>query len=256
MIKPKIIVLSGYGLNCEEETAYGFQLAGGDAEIVHINDIIDKIKKLDDYQILGIPGGFAFGDHTGSGKAYANKIKNHLTDQLNSFIESDKLVIGICNGFQILTNCGLLPGALTFNESARYINRWIDLKVVNKSPWLKKIKNLSLPVAHGEGKYYLPDKELSDLKKNNQVAVKYIKGEMYKEYGLAYNPNGALSDIAGITDKTGRIFGLMPHPDRALFFTQLPHWTRLKERYLRNGKDLPEHGPGLQIFKNGVDYFK
>src|SRR3989338_4633379 len=255
MIKQKILVLSGYGLNCEEETNYGFNLAGGQSEIVHINDMIDKIKKLDDYQILCIPGGFAFGDHTGSGKAYANKLKNHLSQKLHEFVAQDKLILGICNGFQILTNLGLLPGALTYNESARYINRWIDLKTTNKTPWLKKIKNLSLPIAHGEGKYYLPDKQIQLLKSNDQIAVKYHKGEMHKEYGLPYNPNGALEDIAGVTDKTGRIFGMMPHPDRALFFTQLPNWTLLKEKYLRVDKPFPEHGPGLQIFKNGVKYF-
>lgn len=255
MIKPKVLVLSGYGLNCEEETNYGFKLGGAQAEIVHINDVIDGTKNLYNYQIMAIPGGFAFGDHIGSGKAYAHKMKNHLLDILAKFIASDKLVIGICNGFQILTAAGFLPGALTFNDSARYINRWIDLKVTGKSPWLKDIKTLSVPIAHGEGKFYAPDNLLTELKRKKMIALRYHKGEMYKLYGLPYNPNGSLDNIAGITDHTGRVLGLMPHPDRALFFTQLPHWTLLKEEYLRAGKKLPQYGPGLAIFKNGVDYF-
>lgn len=254
-MKPRVIVLSGYGLNCEEETNYGFNLAGGTSEIVHINDVIDGIKKLDNYQIMAIPGGFAFGDHIGSGKAYAHRMKNHLSPLLEKFIASDKLVIGICNGFQILTAAGFLPGALTFNENARYINRWIDLKVVGYGPWLKNITTLSVPIAHGEGKYYVPDDMLQDLKKKNMIAVQYYKGEMYNMYGLPYNPNGSLDDIAGVTDETGKIFGLMPHPDRALFFTQRPDWTLRKEEYKRIGKKIPSYGDGLRIFKNGVDYF-
>lgn len=254
-MKPKIIVLSGYGLNCEDETSYGFELAGGNPKIVHINDVINKSVRLNDFQILAIPGGFAFGDHIGAGKAYANKLNNHLDELLHQFIISDKLVIGICNGFQILTAAGFLPGALIFNDNARYTNRWIDLKISGKGPWLKNITTFSAPVAHGEGKYYLPNKELSELKKKNMIALKYCKGDMYKNYGLPYNPNGTLNDIAGVTDETGRIFGLMPHPDRALFFTQRPDWTLLKEQYRRNNKKLPEHGNGLAIFKNGIKYF-
>ncbi len=255
MTKPKVIVFAGYGLNCEEETSYGFELGGAQSEIVHINDVIDGTKNLYDYQIMAIPGGFAFGDHIGSGKAYAHKMKNHLTDILAKFIASDKLVIGICNGFQILTSAGFLPGALAFNENARYMNRWIDLKVEGKGPWLKNITSFPVPVAHGEGKFYAPDSVLSEIKRKKMVALKYHKGEMYKLYGLPYNPNGALDDIAGVTDETGKILGLMPHPDRALFFTQLPHWTSLKEEYKRKGKKIPEFGPGLAIFKNGVAYF-
>lgn len=254
-MKPKIIVLSGYGLNCEAETAYGFRLAGGNSEIVHVNDIIAGLKKLDNYQIMAIPGGFAFGDHIGSGKAYAHKIKNHLKEALEKFVSSDKLVIGICNGFQILTSTGLLPGALTFNEQARYVNRWIDLKVVGIGPWLKNIKTMSLPVAHGEGKFYLPENTLKDLQKKKMIGVNYYQGDMYQAYGLPYNPNGALKDIAGITNETGKIFGLMPHPDRALFFTQRPDWTLLKEEYKKTGKKIPDFGDGLQIFKNGIEYF-
>lgn len=255
-MKPKVIVLSGYGINGDEEMKYGFELAGADAEIVHINDVIEGSKKLSDYQIMAIGSGFAFGDHTGGGKAYANKIKNHLWEEVQTFVEADKLVLGICNGFQIITTLGLLPGALTFNTSARYVDRWIDMEVVGESPWLTNIKNLPSPTAHGEGRFYAPAKTLKALRKNRQIALRYIKGEMHEFYGLPANPNGSLDDIAGVLDESGKMLGLMPHFDRAIFFTQLPHWTYLKEKYQRGGRKLPEYGPGLVVFKNGVEYFR
>src|SRR6185295_14469750 len=160
MGKPSVIVLAGYGLNCEDETARAFELAGAKADIVHINDLIDGTKKLKNYKIMAIPGGFSFGDDTGSGKAYANKLKNHLSAQLKEFVEKDKLVIGICNGFQVLTNSGLLPGALVFNSNARYTDRWVDLKIESETPWLAGIKTLSVPIAHGEGRFVADEKTL------------------------------------------------------------------------------------------------
>src|SRR5665213_712302 len=129
--------MSGYGINCEEETKFAFELAGGNADIVHINDLIVKPEMMKQYQILAFPGGFSYGDDTGSGKAFANKFRNHLQKELDAFIARDTLTIGICNGFQIITNLGLVPGALTHNASAQYINRWIDLEVTGTSPWLK-----------------------------------------------------------------------------------------------------------------------
>jgi phosphoribosylformylglycinamidine synthase subunit PurQ / glutaminase len=266
MKKPKILVFSGYGLNCEEETKYAFELAGGSAEIVHINDLIEGIKKIKDYEILAFPGGFSYGDDTGSGNAFANKLKNHLWKDLEKFLREDKLVIGICNGFQIIVNLGLLPAtneqfgnreaALLANDNTRYTVRWVDLKVENKSPWFKGIKEISLPIAHGEGKFYAPDEVIEKIKKQNLIAAKYVEGEICKFQNLKANPNGALEDIAAITDSTGKILGIMPHPERAIFFTQLPHWTYLREAGRRNKKTTPKYGPGLQIFKNGVKYFK
>lgn len=254
-MKPKTLVFSGYGLNCEEETKYGFELAGGIADIVHINDLIDGRIKLSDYQILAIPGGFSYGDDTGSGNAYANKLRNHLWEELIRFIKQDKLIIGICNGFQILVNLGLLPAlnksygartvALMSNNSARYTVRFVDLKAENnKSPWIKGIDKLSIPIAHGEGKFYAEKKVLRELNKKKLIAFRYLA-----------NPNGSLEDVAGITDETGRILGLMPHPERALFFTQLPNWPLLAEQYRRLGKKLPHDGPGLKIFQNAFKYF-
>lgn len=255
MPKPHVIVLSGYGLNCEDETKFAFELAGAKADIVHINDLVAEKSKLKKYQILAIPGGFSYGDDTGSGKAYANKLKNHLKNELDDFINSDRLVIGICNGFQILTNLGFLPGALLPNTSARYIDRWVDLKMTGESPWTQGIKTLFSPIAHGEGRYFADGKILESLKKNNSIAATYFKGEICEYQNLPPNPNGALKNIAAVSAKDGRILGMMPHPERAMFFTQLPHWPYLKEKLRRQGKKLPTYGPGLEIFKNGVRYF-
>ena len=266
MKKPKVLVFSGYGLNCEEETKYAFELAGATADIVHINDLINGIKKIKDYQILAFPGGFAYGDDTGSGNAFANKIRNHLWRNLERFLEEDKLIIGICNGFQIIVNLGLLPAtdkqfgnrevALLVNDNTRYTVRWVDLKIENKSPWLKGIKEISLPIAHGEGRFYAPEEIMKKIKEQNLIAGKYFEGEICKFQNLKPNPNGALEDIAAITDKTGKILGIMPHPERAIFFTQLPHWTYLKEVSKRSKKTIGKYGPGLKIFKNAVNYFK
>jgi len=245
MSKPKVLVISGYGLNCETETAFAFELAGGKADIVHVNDLIAGTKRLKDYQILAIGGGFAYGDDTGSGRAYANKLMNHLSTEVKQFCAADKLVIGICNGFQVVVHAGLLPGALVHNQSARYLDRWVNLKVENDSPWLKSITTLAVPIAHGEGNFYVAPSQLKILKQNHQIALRY----------LPPNPNGSTDNIAGVTDKTGRILGLMPHPERAMFFTHLPNWPLLKEQHLRAGQPLPKFGPGLQIFQNGIQYF-
>ncbi len=252
----KVLVFSGYGLNCEEETAYGFERAGGKADIVHINDVIDGMVKLSDYDILAFPGGFAYGDDTGSGKAYGNRVKNHLAKELEAFIASGKLVIGICNGFQILSQIGILPGAVTFNESNRYIDRWVDLKAEGKSPWLTGIKSMSMPIAHGEGRYIAPKRVLADLKKNKQVAFRYYKGDTATYQDLPANPNGATENIAGVLAYDGRVLGMMPHPDRNLFTVQRPDWPLMKEAAKRKGKKLPFDSDGLKIFKNGIDYAK
>jgi len=257
----KVLVFSGYGLNCEEEVKFAFELAGAKADIVHINDVIDGKKKLSDYHILAFPGGFAYGDDTGSGKAYANRVKNHLGAELEKFLREKKLIIGICNGFQILTQLGILPGALTYNDSNRYIDRWVDLKAEGmavgekQSPWLAGVTSLSVPVAHGEGKFVADKKTLALLKKNKQIAFRYVKGEMSTYQDLPANPNGAMEDIAGVLSHDGRVLGLMPHPDRALFTTQLPNWPLLKDAACRSGGAFPEHAQGLQIFRNGISYF-
>jgi phosphoribosylformylglycinamidine synthase I len=246
--KPKIIIMSGYGLNCEEETKYAFDWAGGSADIVHINDLIEKPKILKEYQILVFPGGFSYGDDTGSGKAYANKFKNHLSQELTEFLSRDTLAIGICNGFQIMTNLGILPGALTHNSGGQYLDRWVDLKKIGKSPWLTGIEKISLPIAHGEGRYVIAEEKYIELQKNKQVALEYRKGDICKFQNLAKNPNGSEYDIAGVLGYNGRVFGLMPHPERAMFLHHRPDW------YFQ--KDKNDIGAGLQIFKNAINYFK
>jgi len=264
MATPKVLILSGYGINCDEETQFAFEKAGAKADLVHINDLIETPKKLDNYQIIALPGGFSYGDDTGSGNALAWKIRNNLG--IERFTEDDKLVIGICNGFQDLVNLGLLPAiggkygkrqvALNHNDSARYLDRWVDLEFSGKSPWTNGVGKISLPMAHGEGNFYASDKVLSEINKRNLVAARYVKGEICRYQNLPANPNGSLENIAGITDETGKIFGLMPHPERAISATQLPHWTFLKEKYKRAGQEMPEEAEGILIFKNGVNYFK
>lgn len=246
--RPKVMVLSGYGLNCEEETKFAFESAGGEADIVHINDLILNPKMLEEYQILAFPGGFSYGDDTGSGKAYANKFKNHLGSELKEFLSRNTLLIGICNGFQIVTNLGILPGALTNNKDGKYIDRWVDLEVVGNSPWLKNIKKISLPIAHGEGKYVKSNKEV-------KVAFKYIKGEICDFQNLEKNPNGSEGDIAGVLAYNGRVLGLMPHPERAMFYHHTPLWQSRKTGPERK-KSAPKFGEGLLLFKNAIDYFK
>ena len=263
--QPAAAVLTGYGINCEEETATAFQLAGADPTIVHINDFIDGRVKLSDFQILAIPGGFSFGDDTGSGNALAQKMKHQWWHELRQFITDDHLVIGICNGFQVLTNLGLLPAlggeygqrqvALIHNDNATYTDRWVDLDITSNSPWLTGITQLSLPIAHGEGKFYADAKILEQLQSQHLIAARYTTGEICRYQSLAPNPNGSLADVAALTDVSGRILGIMPHPERALNFTNLPHWPYLKEKYQRAGIELPTTGPGLKIFQNAVNYF-
>jgi phosphoribosylformylglycinamidine synthase len=256
--KPKVIILSGYGLNCEEETKFAFESAGGIAEIVHINDLITKPKMLSEFQILAFPGGFSYGDDTGSGKAYANKLKNHLKSELEEFLSRDTLVIGICNGFQILTSLEILPGALTYNKNGKYIDRWVDLKVEGnprhsgvKSPLLTGIKEISLPIAHGEGRYIIDDKKYKEMKKNKEIAFTYTSGEICKFQNLEKNPNGAMHDIAGVLGYSGRVLGMMPHPERAMFFHHSPLWQNKKIK-----GEKKEEGDGILLFKNAINYFR
>jgi phosphoribosylformylglycinamidine synthase I len=255
MHKPSAIIFSGYGLNCENETKAAFELAGGAADIVHLNDLIARPSLLAQYQIAAFPGGFSYADDTGSGKAYANRLKGHLAAALQKFLARDTLMLGVCNGFQILTSAGILPGALLANDSARYLCRWVDVEVHGESPWLTGITRLSLPIAHGEGKYFAPDSELDKLEREGAVALTYVAGEVSAHFDLPGNPNGALRDIAGVTGYGGRCLGMMPHPERAVSFFHLPHWTYLKEQYLRDGVELPDEGPGLQLFRNAISYF-
>ena len=249
--KPKVIVMSGYGLNCEEETKFAFETAGGVADIVHINDLIAKPQILKEYKILAFPGGFSYGDDTGSGKAYANKLKNHLAKEIQEFLVRDTLMIGICNGFQIMTNLGILPGALTHNKNGQYLDRWVDLEVKGKSPWLTSLKKISLPIAHGEGRYLINSKEYKEMQQKKRIAFVYTKGEICKFQNLETNPNGAEHDIAAVLGYNGRVLGMMPHPERAMFYHHSPLWQ------IQKGKNKKiKEGEGIILFKNAINYFK
>lgn len=250
----KVLVLSGYGLNCEAETLRAFMRAGCAGDVVHLNDLIERPNLLKKYNILVFPGGFSYGDDTGSGRAYANKVKNNLHTELQEFVARNTLTIGLCNGFQILTHLGLLPGTLLHNEHARYIDRWVDIVITSNSPWLTGIKEFSLPVAHGEGRYYIDSKGMKELEREGAIVGRYVKGEIATFSNLEGNPNGSLDDIVGVTAYNGRVLGMMPHPERAVSFLQLPHWTYLKETVYA-GKKLPYEGPGVQLFKNAAKYF-
>jgi phosphoribosylformylglycinamidine synthase len=255
-MKPKVLVLTGYGINCDYETQHAFNLVGADAKRVHINDIIDKIESLEDYHILAFPGGFSFGDDISSGKVLANKIKFNIFDELQNFIDDGKLIIGICNGFQSMVKLGILPAfernykkqitTLTFNDSGRFEDRWVYLKANPKSRciFMKNIDMLYLPVRHGEGKFVTSNVFLQKLNKNNQVVVRYVdeKGNLS---GYPWNPNGSLENIAGICDETGRIFGLMPHPEAYQHKVNHPRWTREK---------LADEGMGVKVFRNAVEF--
>ncbi|MFA4889498.1 MAG: phosphoribosylformylglycinamidine synthase I [Candidatus Omnitrophota bacterium] len=264
MNRPKVCVLRTAGTNCDKETVFAFSLAGADADLVHINTLISQEKSLEDYQILAIPGGFSYGDDIASGKIFANELKNKLADSLRVFAQDGKLMIGICNGFQVLVKSGLLPGndalkqeaTLTINDSGKFEDRWVYLKKSTvHSPqstvncvWANNLPEvIYLPVAHGEGKLVTKDKEaLVRLKKNRQIVFRYCnKDGLPCDY--PDNPNGSQEGIAGICDVTGRILGLMPHPERHIYRAQHPRWK---------GADSRNAGDGLQIFKNGVKYIK
>lgn len=266
-MKPQVLVLTGYGINCEEETAFAFRQAKAQARVVHVNDLIDGLVKLDDFQILAIPGGFSYGDDTGAGNALANRIKNNLGEAIFNFVRADKLAIGICNGCQVLANLGLVPAMESHyserqvvfdrNDNARYTDRWVWLKRVSgKCVWTKGIKMLHVPIAHGEGKLVAPPEILKALEKNDQIAFQYVFEDSKPTKGIyPANPNGSMLDIAGLTDPNGRVLGVMPHPERNLTATNEEGWTLQKEILRRRGKKLTSDGAGLQIFKNGVDYF-
>jgi phosphoribosylformylglycinamidine synthase len=267
MAAPRALVLTGYGINCDRETAFAFEKAGAEARRVHVNDLIDGHDNLDRYQILSFPGGFSYGDDISSGKVLANRVKTHLSDAIQRFIQNGGLVIGICNGFQVVVKYGLLGSAegpieeqrstLTNNASSRYEDRWVRLRPENGNcVFTRGIERLYLPVAHGEGKFFTDPQTLEALEAAGCVVLRYADEQGGAAGGrFPWNPNGSLNDIAGICDPSGRVFGLMPHPERHLHFTQHPCWTRMAEAYRREARPLPEEGDGMAIFRNAVTYF-
>ena len=270
MEKVKALVLTGYGLNCDHETAYALELAGASAGRVHINSLINGAVSLMDFKIMVFGGGFSWGDDHGAGVIQAVRMKTHLGDQILKFIEAGNLVLGICNGFQTLVNLGLLPAfdhdytrrsvALTFNDCGNFRDDWIALTVNPKSPCIFTvgIDRMELPVRHGEGKFYAGESAVRQLSDHNQVVMQYA-GPGGRPAGgeFPYNPNGSINDIAGICDPTGRVFGLMPHPEAFNHWTNHPRWTRHKETLKRRGL-ATDTGPtiGIRLFQNAVDYIR
>ncbi len=266
----RVLVLTGYGLNCDYETAYGFELAGASADRVHINSLIDGSVSLEAYHILVFIGGFSWGDDHGAGVVQAVRFKTRLGDGLIDFIDKENLILGICNGFQTLVNLGLLPGidgdyttrsvALTYNDCGNFRDAWVALTVNPAATcvFTRGLDRLELPVRHGEGKFYAEAEVVDRLFEKNQVALQYAGPDGLPADGVfPHNPNGSLRDIAGICDTTGRIFGLMPHPEAFNHPTNHPDWTRLKEEKRRSGEGFDsDPTPGIRMLQNGVHFIK
>ncbi len=286
----KALIVAGYGLNCEEETSLAFSHVGFDSSIVHVNDLAEHPGQLDDVQVLCVPGGFSYGDDTGSGNAFAQKMRLTLQDKLKEFVSRDTLSIGICNGCQVVINLGLAPAiddqygertvAVTHNLTARYQCRWVDVAVQEtSSPWLSGIKSMHIPVAHGEGRFMMADETLKTLQDMKQIALRYVKPVCHPERSegsqkdssaspqndklfepakgeFPYNPNGSTDDIAGLTDPSGRVLTLMPHPERGMFMSQRDDYMTLKDKARRNGTSLPELADGMALFENAGRYFE
>jgi phosphoribosylformylglycinamidine synthase len=259
MAQPHVLILRAPGTNCDEETAYAFQLAGAKTEFVHVNRWLETPQLVDRFQIVCIPGGFSYGDDIAAGVILAGKLNQHLAGVLPEFVAQDRLVLGICNGFQVLIKTGMLlqdesksglAATLTWNDSARFEDRWVHLKTdASKCVFVQGIRSIYLPVAHAEGKLVPADMQSMDRWGHaGQLAMRYTAPADMTEVRIGYplNPNGSIGDVAGVCDQTGRMFGLMPHPERYVDPTHHPHWTRLQ---------APEAVNGRVIFENAVNYF-
>ncbi len=276
----RVLVLRAAGTNCDIETAYAWTLAGATADRVHINALVKEPRMLRDYQVLTVPGGFSYGDDIAAGRIFANQLLHHVAEELEAFRDRGGLILGICNGFQVLVKAGLLPdlaaaavpaagaavggakaaaadreprtglprqqATLTWNDSGRYEDRWVHLKVAtDRSAFLEPGQVLYLPIAHAEGKVLLADEQVRrEIHEANLVALQYV--DQSGDFGgYPINPNGSTDHIAGLTDPTGRILGLMPHPERFVDPTQHPHWSRLPQ---------PPQPDGRNLFDNAVRF--
>ena len=259
MPTPNVLIVRAPGTNCDMETAFAFEQAGAKTETLHINRLLEKPDIFEGFQILCVPGGFCYGDDIAAGRILGNQIQHHLAEQMDKFKAQGKLILGICNGFQVLMKSPVLlepdrekgPAAtLTLNDSGRYEDRWVNLAVKStKCVFLKGIERMYLPVAHAEGKFVArDDATLKKLDFIGQLALRYVSQRANGAGPVQFpdNPNGSQADVAGICDSTGRVLGLMPHPERHIDPTQHPRWTRGEANSV---------GDGLQIFVNAVQYF-
>jgi phosphoribosylformylglycinamidine synthase subunit PurQ / glutaminase len=255
MATPSVLILRGPGTNCDAETAFAFEQAGARVKKLHINQLRERPGRLQEFQILALPGGFSYGDDVAAGKILATQLQNFLADAVREFRDAEKLILGICNGFQMLLKAGLLLpsdedgplATLAHNDNGRFEDRWVHLSATRGNcPFLKGIERMYVPIAHGEGRFVCRKEWiLKGLAESGQVVLRYTD-PTGKSAGFPHNPNGSQDDVAGICDASGRVLGLMPHPERHLLPTQNPHWTR-------NG--LAKEGDGLQLFRNAVEYF-
>jgi phosphoribosylformylglycinamidine synthase I len=257
----RVLILRGPGTNCDRETAFAFETAGGQAEIVHLQRLLEQPHLAADFQVLCIPGGFSYGDDISAGRIFGNQIRHHLQGTLQEFKAAGKLILGICNGFQILIKSGvLLPdqaaepiATLTLNESGKFEDRWVHLQVTGrKCAFLQNVDRMYLPVAHAEGKFVARDTQaLDQLDAAGQLVLRYTPGGDSSTNGALAEvpypdcPNGAQRAVAGVCDESGRVLGLMPHPERHIDPTHHPRWTRERR----------ERGDGLIVFENAVRYF-
>lgn len=265
MTTPSVLVLRSPGANCDEETAEAFRLAGAKAKRIHVNQLLESPAILDEFQILCLPGGFSYGDDVAAGRVLGNRLRLNLADPLRKFRDQDKLILGICNGFQVLAKTGLLdlddasgPAAtLTWNDHGRYEARWVHLSTdvgnssANKSVFLRGCEQLELPIAHAEGNIQMRDAEsFQRLVEAGQVVLRYVEPDTQvtdEILPFPVNPNGSRGNTAGLCDASGRVLGLMPHPERFVDFSQHPSWTRSAK--------LEDQADGLKIFINAVRYF-
>lgn len=263
-MKPKILILTGYGVNCEAESVRAWTLAGADATQVHINDLIEAPQQMHDFQGMMFIGGFSYADHMTSGHVFALRVKHHLRDDLQQFIAAEKIIMGVCNGFQTMTKIGLLPGldgnhfdariALMQNDCGHFQNFWVNLKFADDSPCIftEGLDTIPMPIRHGEGKIFTTDTSvIEQIEQLGCAAVRYVDDVGTPTQDFPANPNGSLNAIAGLCDPTGRIFGMMPHPEAYLFAENHPNWDKQK----LDGT-LPSRGMGLKLFENGVNYLK
>jgi len=261
MEQVKAVVLRAAGVNCDVETQHALTLAGAKADRIHINRIIENTALLDEYQVLVFPGGFSYGDDVAAGKILANQVVHHLAQAIRKFIDDGKLVLGICNGFQVLVKTGILPGingsepgltdqslSITNNDSGKFEDRWVHLApAADRCVFIDPDRQIYLPIAHAEGKVVAADTQtLDDVKSAGHVAFRYVDADG-NEGPFPVNPNGSMDSIAALTDSTGRVLGLMPHPERYVHPTQHPHWRRQKQ------KNNPD---GMIIFNNAINYVR
>jgi phosphoribosylformylglycinamidine synthase subunit PurQ / glutaminase len=256
MATPRALILRAPGANCDQETQFAFEQAGALAERVHIQRLREQPRLLLQYQILAIPGGFSYGDDVGAGKILALQLRHFLGEAIRQLRDRERLVLGVCNGFQAILKAGLLMppdedgplATLAHNDSGKFEDRWIHLQAVgDRCPFLKGYTRFALPVAHGEGRFVVREPWiLKGLEETGQVVLRYVDATG-SPASYPANPNGSPGAVAGVCDATGRVLGLMPHPERHVLPTQHPQWTR---------HGLAPEGDGLRLFRNAVEFFK